>query len=488
MVKNRILFVNHIAHDFINSAEPLGIMYLSAIAKNNGFETLLVYPDYSNLIRVISEWEPEIVAYSITSDHSIFYRDLNSRLKQRFHFVSVFGGPHVTFFPEFIEGSEDIDVICIGEGEYAFGLLLKNVKENKDYSCSPNLWVRKDDTIIKNKPAQLIDPLEQIGFPDRKLLYGKYEHLKRNPVKIFMTTRGCPFECTYCFNHSYNVLYKGLGKVIRRLKVDHVIKEIQFVKQNYPLKTVSFLDDTFNIMPEWIEEFSQKYRDTIGLPFTCCARFDILEEKMIKNLKRAGCIAMHLAIESGNDVIRYNVLNRRMSNEKILEGANLLRKHKIFMAVQNMLGLPGTALENDMETFLLNRNCNVDYAHSSVFQPYPGTRLAKLSIEKGYFDGDFSKLNKGDYLKGISHLNIRNKIKIRRLNKIFAVAVYLKLNKQLVGILIGLPLLKIYEIIHLIFKLYSGKKLYKVSLQVLIMHFFSKVKVLSRKVNPLSYG
>ena len=140
-----------------------------------------------------------------------------------------------------------------------------------------------------------------------------------------------------------------------------------------------------------------------------------------------------------------------MATEKIIEGANLLKRYKIFMLVQNMLGLPGTTLENDMETFLLNRNCNVDYAHSSVFQPYPGTRLAKLAVEKGYFDGNFSNLNEVDYSRGISHLNIRDKSKIRRLNKIFAIAVYLKLNRQSVGILIKLPLLKIYEISHVIF-------------------------------------
>ena len=481
MIKNRILFINHIAQDFINSAEPLGIMYLSAVAKNNGFQTRLVYPDYSKLIRVISEWKPGIIAYSITSDYSVFYRDLNSRLKQKFNFISIFGGPHVTFFPEFIEESGSIDAICIGEGEYAFGTFLKNIKEDRDFSCSANLWVRKENKIIKNRLAGLIDPLEQIDFPDRALLYNSYEYLRRNPIKVFMTTRGCPFECTYCFNHSYHELYKGLGKVIRRLKVDYVIKEIQFVKQNYPLQTVLFSDDTFNIMPDWIEEFSQKYRDTIGLPFTCCTRFDLLDEAVVHNLKKAGCIAMNLAIEAGNDDVRYNILNRKMTREKILAGADLLKKYKIYMLVQNMLGLPGTTLENDMETYLLNRNCNVDYAHSSVFQPYPGTRLTELTLEKGFFNGDFHKLNKEDYLKGVSRLNIKNKSEIRRFNKIFAIAVYLKLSRQLVDILIRLPLLKIYEVVHILFKFYSGRKLYNVSLRVVIMYFLGKVGLLSKK-------
>ncbi|MDD5680763.1 MAG: radical SAM protein [Candidatus Omnitrophica bacterium] len=463
MMKNRILFINHIAHDFINGAEPLGIMYLSEVAKRNGFETRLVYPDYAKLIGVISEWKPAIVAYSITSDHSVFYRDLNSRLKQKFDFISIFGGPHVTFFPEFIEQSKDVDIICVGEGEYAFDVLLGSIKEGRDYSCSPNLWVRKGNHIAKNKPARLMEPLEQIGFPDRGILYDTYDLLRTNPIKTFMTARGCPFECTYCFNHSYHELYKGSGEVIRRLKVDHVIREIQTVKEKYPLKNVLFLDDTFNIMPGWIEEFSRKYKRSIGLPFTCCARIDLLEEGMVRNLKEAGCAVMHLAIESGNSEVRYNVLNRKMSTGKIVEGANLLKKYKIFMLVQNMLGLPGTTLENDMETFLLNRDCNVDYAHSSVFQPYPGTRLAKAAVEKGYFDGDYSKLDKGDYPKGISHLNIRHKSKIRRLNKIFALAVCLKLSKRSVGILISLPLLKLYEVIYILFKGYSGKKLYNVT-------------------------
>mgnify|MGYP001582016070 CR=1 FL=1 len=481
MINNRILFINHIALDFLNSAEPLGIMYLSAVAKKNGFQTRLAYPDYAILARVISEWKPGIIVYSVASDHSDFYRDLNSRLKEKFSFISIFGGPHVTFFPEFIEESESIDAICIGEGEYAFGAFLKSIKEGRDYSSSANLWVRKENKIIKNRLTGLIDPLEQIDFPDRALLYDTYVHLRRNPVKIFMTTRGCPFECTYCFNHSYHDLYKGLGKVIRRLSVDHVIKEIESVKEKYPLRTVSFLDDTFNIMPDWIEEFSGKYRERIGLPFTCCARFDLLDEKIVNNLKKAGCISMFLAIEAGNDGIRYNILNRKMPTEKILEGANLVKKYKIYMVVQNILGLPGTTLENDMETFLLNRNCNVDYAHSSVFQPYPGTRLTELAQEKGFFNGDFSKLDEKDYLKGISRLNIKNKSEIRRFNKIFAIAVYLKLNKHLVATLIKLPLLKIYEMLHFFFKSYSGVKTYNINLQAVTIQFLSRLKLLSKK-------
>ena len=123
----------------------------------------------------------------------------------------------------------------------------------------------------------------------------------------------------------------------------------------------------------------------------------------------------------------------------------------------------------------------MDYAHSSVFQPYPGTRLAKSALEKGFFDGDFSKLDKEDYLNGVSRLNIKNKSKIRRLNKIFAIAVYLKLNKQPIGILIRLPLLKIYEIIHILFKVYSGKKLYHISLYTLIMQFLHRVKSASKE-------
>ena len=114
-------------------------------------------------------------------------------------------------------------------------------------------------------------------------------------------------------------------------------------------------------------------------------------------------------------------------------------------------------------------------------------RLAKLASEKGLFSGEISVLNKSDYLKGISHLNIRNKSEIRRLNKIFAIAVYLKLNKQSVGILIKLPLLRIYEIIHIFFKAYSGKKIYRVSLPILIMQFLRHVKFLFKRSNQSGY-
>ena len=108
--------------------ESLGTMYLSAIAKKGGCGTDLVYIDSDNVDSVMQEFKPDIVAYSIhTGEHKHLIK-FNQELKQRYDFLSLFGGPHPTFFPEMIH-DKGVDVVCVGEGEDAFEELL-NAKEN----------------------------------------------------------------------------------------------------------------------------------------------------------------------------------------------------------------------------------------------------------------------------------------------------------------------------------------------------------------------
>ena len=83
---------------------------------------------------------------------------------------------------------------------------------------------------------------------------------------MFISGRGCPYQCTYCFNHKYNQMYKGKGNIIRHKSVDYFLEEILQVKKEYPLEGIIFEDDIFIIDKGWLEEFAIKYSKKIGLP------------------------------------------------------------------------------------------------------------------------------------------------------------------------------------------------------------------------------
>ena len=235
----------------LSISDPLGIMTLSAILKKAGHKTFLIPFKKEELFPSIEKIRPDIVAYSITTGNQKEYLEINKKIKGKFRNIySVFGGPHPTFYPEIIN-EEGVDAICRGEGDIAFLEFVNKIETGKNYEKTKNFYVKKDGKIIKNEIRDLVLELDKIPFPDREIIYNKDEFLKNIKIKRFIASRGCPFQCTYCFNRQYNEIYKNKGKIIRQRSVDNIIEEIKDVRKKYPLEVVKFVDDTFAINNEY---------------------------------------------------------------------------------------------------------------------------------------------------------------------------------------------------------------------------------------------
>ena len=352
--------------------EPLGILALSAQIKKQGYDVYFVDLKFSkNYIEEIGKIKPDIIAYSITTGKHKFYRNLNLELKKSLDFFAIFGGPHCTFFPEFIN-EDGVDAICRGEGEFALTELIEKLEKKEDIRFIKNIDVKIKDVIYRNGLRPLIQNLDALPYFDRELI-NKYKHYKRFHRRYVLTGRGCPYNCTYCFNHSYNKLYAGNGNLVRRRSVDNVIRELKELKEKYTPKRFQFLDDTFILGQDWVFEFCKKYKEEVGMPFICYARVNLVTEDIIRALKEAGCITLLFAIESGNDYIRNQVLKRNITEEPIVNTARLCHKYGLMTYVQNMVGLPDETLDNIWETIMLNIKCEPSYSWVSIYQPYPRT-------------------------------------------------------------------------------------------------------------------
>lgn len=405
----RFLFINK---PFV--IEPLGIMYVASVIKKAGHEAELVLTS-ENLEEKVQKYQPNFVCYSIMTGDQDFYDSVNKKLKQKHKFFSIAGGPHPTFFPEML-ASSSFDAICLGEGENALDEFLKNPSSKN----IPNFWFKSSEGIIKNPVQSLIEDLDEIPSPDREVVF-KYKGIREGPIKHFIASRGCPYNCSYCFNEAYSELYGEKGKRVRFRSVDALIREIEDVISISPTKFIYFQDDIFILKRNWIEEFAEKYKQRISLPFHCHTRANLVTEEIAKTLEYAGCYSAHIAAESGNEKIRREILNRNMSNEQIYNAVSLLKKYNIKIMLQNILGLPFTSLKNDFETLELNIKCQPDYAWASIFQPYPRTELGDRCVREGVYTGDFFDIDSNFFDKSI--LNIKNKNEIANLQKLFAITV-----------------------------------------------------------------
>ena len=453
----KILFITR---DFI--IEPLGIMYIAGALKKAGHKTDIVKAGVENIEEKVKNFAPDIVAYSLTTGQHGYFLDLNKKLKSQFKFLAVFGGSHPTFFTEIIK-NEGVDIICIGEGEEAFAELADKLAKGEDFSTIPNLWVKKNGAIIKNDVRPLND-IDSLAFPDRELIYRKYPKSRDNPIKNFLGGRGCPFNCPYCFNHSLKTIYQGKGQYVRFRSVDNLLQEMLEVKNHYPMAMAYFQDDTFGTEDEWLGEFSEQYPKVIGLPFHCHARINLINERLVGFLKKAECSGVTFAIETADDRLRNQILERNMTKDQIIRASGLVKKAGLKLRIFNMLGLPEGSLKDDLETLKLNILCKPDLGWASIYQPYPRTKLGDLCVQKGIYDGDIDKISETFFEDSV--LDIKDKAKINNLQKLFCLTVSFPILFPLVKVLINLPPNGLFKKTYAYWKEKLNRKIYHIQKKI----------------------
>lgn len=429
--------------------ECLGPMIISAVIKKHGHEcALFIQREERDFINAIKESSPDIVGFSFMTGYHHWVLETAKRIKEELGVPIILGGTHPTFFPEIIK-KPGIDIICLGEGEYATLELMDVLDTKKDYTRIKNLYVKKNGKIFKNELRSLVEDLDRLPFPDRELFY-KYHSLRNTRNKEYSTGRGCPYSCSFCFNQVYRKMYQGKGKYTRRLSVERAVEELKTIKERYSLETVTFGDDTFTLDAEWLFPFLNRYRKEIGLPFTCGARADLMTEKTVRKLKDAGCYMVCFGLESANEYLRNKLLKKRISNEQIVKAANLFKRYGLLLYTFNMLGIPGERVEDAIETAKFNVRIGATQAWSAVLQLYPGTEIFEYAKEKRMVDENLSLDNFSYLFHERNVLNQKNINELVNLQKFFYLITNWPWTIPMVRRLIKLPANRLFLLFHLL--------------------------------------
>lgn len=405
--------------------ESPAIMSLSASLKKAGHQAgVLIGKDISDFSSAIKKESPDIIGLSLMSGLHLWgiaiTKEIKSLALPKPPYI-IYGGPHPTFFPDVLEKS-DADAICIGEGEDAMVELADCISKGRRPDAVLNLSV-KTGKAIKVNPLRPLANLDDLPDADRGIYY-QHRYFARYPTKSFMTGRGCPFSCTFCYNATIQKIYKGKGSFVRFRDPGRVINEIAQTVKKWKCRTVYFMDDTFGLKKPWCLELLKLYKKEINLPFVCKIRADTVDEEMVSVFKEAKCRAVQFAIETANEEIRTKILKKQITDQDIIKTAGLLNKYKIKFLSYNMVGLPGETITDVVNAIKLNAAIGTAYPWCSIFNPYPGTELSEYCVKQGYIDRSFgpdeleATFHKSSVLKGRDYTQVAN------MHKLFGLGVF----------------------------------------------------------------
>jgi len=389
MRNTKVLFIYTNIDGTHEETYAFGLASIVAISKKKGYSAKVLIikknDDYKAVTHEISFFKPCVVAFTSVSSQFGFVKEIAQEIKEQFPgIITVCGGVHTTIFPESLLETNALDAIFRGESEYVFIEFLDKVEQNLPYKDTDNLCYR-DDTgaLIINPLKPLIEDIDALPFPD-KTTYPYIETVSQYGIAPFMFSRGCPFLCSYCSNHAIAKVYGKTSNTPRYRSAESSIQEIEETLKQFPMiKTVWIMDDTFGIDKKWRDEFCSKYKERIGIKFDCLLRANVADEMFIRLLKDAGCYRMSFGIESGNEYIRNEIMNRNMSNEQIERAFSLCKKYGIETNANNIIGVPGETEEMIWDTIRLNRKIQPTTSGVNIFYPYKGTKLGDSCFEKG---------------------------------------------------------------------------------------------------------
>ena len=376
---------------------PLGLCYIAGVLNDHGFDVRVYNTDFIKNPRVLSskditagyntylnslnnldlpvwreiyerinDYSPDIVG--ITAMTSLFNSALNvAQLVKSLdsEIPVVLGGVHPTILPQETIKNTKVDIVVRGEGEYTFLDILKNFNNLNEVL---GITYKENGQIINNPARPLIQNLDELPFPAKHLIF---EHEKYPPEAFgnIFASRGCPFHCIFCASH------KIWTRKVRYRSPENVIEEIIHVKKNFNTTLFRFEDDSFTLKKKWIYELCDVLlKEKLKIKWVAETRADVVDDRLIKTMKSAGCKMLDIGVESGSEKT-LKIIKKGVTLEQIRNAFNIIKSNKILTNAFFIIGFPWESKKEIEMTTVFMKELNPFHSFFSISTPYPGTEL-----------------------------------------------------------------------------------------------------------------
>ncbi len=304
----------------------------------------------------------------------------------------VVGGPSAITCSEYLMENKSIDYLVNGEGEETMSELASHIIDNTNnvLVCDiKGVTYRDNEKIVTNPPRQLITNLDDIPFPDREAMFMvdvNYKFKYIYSVEDILSTRGCPYPCSFCAAQA------AWGTKKPRVRsIDNIISELKYLKMAFNQTNFIFWDDLFTInRGRTIKLCLEIIENKLDIKWLCLVRIDKIDAELLELMKKAGCYEIQVGIESGNNrILKY--IGKGFDLETILKQVPIIKKSGINWRIFLIIGFPTETKEEIEDTLNLISQIKPTFVDLSMFCPYPGTDLFYHLKKQGVLSRDFMK-------------------------------------------------------------------------------------------------
>lgn len=377
-----------------------GIAYLVPVVRKHSYEAecLNISQEITDeeFGSIIHDLDPVIVGFSCTEHQLRYLVQYSKELVKYPRILQISGGVASTLEPQWVLSRTSVNGVCVGEGEIPLDNLLDNIDRKQDIADTQGFYWRTSNTAKKALCPAFVSDLSTLDFPD----YTVFEEglVSCGGNLNIMLSRGCPFSCYHCCNAALRGVYPSSQGYFRLPSVEYSVALLERVIGQYPeTRFIGFEDDLLISDKNWFERFADEYRKRINLPYRVCVRAECLDKEVVELLKHSGCRQASLGLESGNEYLRREIINRQHSNNLLIEKGKMIKAAGINLFTFNIVGFPFEGRREMKDTYELNRRIAPDSGACFFFYPYRGTQLYQICARKDLLKSEEEMLKITNY-------------------------------------------------------------------------------------------
>lgn len=365
---------------------PYGLFAIGAQALRAGHQVKVLNLSsfaWDKVEQIVGKLEADVWGMSCWTANRRGVRLVAEAIKRRHPAAHVVvGGPHATpLGPELLRAYEDVDTVCVGESDVTFMELVDRLSRGEPTKGIAGTIYRDEDRVVAAPERKNVADLDVLASPHDWF-----------DTHILMTSRGCPWSCTFCGAET------SWGRGFRANSIDYVLDAMEKVTSRLPVKMIQIKDDTFTTHKKRVLELCRRIRERkLSFFWSCDTRVDLLSDELLREMRLAGCQRLSLGVESGSQRI-LDAIEKKITVDEILASTELAKKYGIKVRYYMMLGNRGETKETFAETLrFLERARPHEYVFSCL-SIYPGTKDFHAAEKAGwlsrdeYFTGDFQEL------------------------------------------------------------------------------------------------